>query len=162
MWTKRWSLCSISLIAKFLQLPCKSGPHFMSTLKVVHRSPGSYNKVIYIIFFVMSASLTKFKSCNTLQNLRYQVLVLILCFLSVIHSQVMWQSWSGFKSLHFESRKHKHLSDHWLLVAMFNIYEIYPSGKSIPLNLNLADSFQWLLHLSFTLEIFVKHLIHSS
>ena len=103
MWTKRWSLCSISLIAKFLQLPCKSGPHFMSALKVVHRSPGSYNKVIYIIFFVMSASLTKFKSCNTLQNLRYQVLVLILWFLSVIHSQVVWQSWSGFKSLNLEN-----------------------------------------------------------
>ena len=28
----------------------KSGFHFMSVLKIVHRSPGSHDKVIYMIF----------------------------------------------------------------------------------------------------------------
>ena len=31
----------------------KSGFHFMSVLKTVHRSPGSHDKVIYIVLFCL-------------------------------------------------------------------------------------------------------------
>ena len=67
-----------SLLYKFLQACCRSDPHFMSVLKIVNKSPGSHDKVIYIIFFAMLTSLTK---------LQYMVepeissLVVILCFI---------------------------------------------------------------------------------
>ena len=53
-----------SLLYKFLLACCKSGPNFISALKIVHRSPGSHDKIIHIIFFGTSTSLTKFESCS--------------------------------------------------------------------------------------------------
>ena len=35
----------VSLLHKYLQACC-NGPHLMTTPKIVHRSPGSHNKVI--------------------------------------------------------------------------------------------------------------------
>ena len=37
----------------------------MSILKIVDKSQGSHDKVIYVNIFVMSTSLTKFQSCIT-------------------------------------------------------------------------------------------------
>ena len=41
----------VSLLCKFLQAYCKSGPNFMSVLKILHRPQGSYDKIIYMIIF---------------------------------------------------------------------------------------------------------------
>ena len=38
----------VSLLYKVLQACFKFGPHFMSVLKIVHRSPSSHNKVMYM------------------------------------------------------------------------------------------------------------------
>ena len=63
----------VFLQSKFLQACYSSGPHIMSVLKLVHTSQGSHEKVIYTNFFLMPTTLTKFESCSTWQNLRYQV-----------------------------------------------------------------------------------------
>ena len=52
----------VSLLYKFMQACCKTGSHFMTILKVVHKSLGSHDKVIYINFFVRPVSLTRFES----------------------------------------------------------------------------------------------------
>ena len=51
----------VSLLYKCLQACCKCGPHYMSVLKIVHRPPGSPDEVIYMNFFVILKSLTKFE-----------------------------------------------------------------------------------------------------
>ena len=43
----------VSFLHIFLQTCFKSGPHFIPALKIVHRSPGSHNKVIYVNSFVL-------------------------------------------------------------------------------------------------------------
>ena len=55
----------VSLLYKLLQECSKSGFHFMSVLKIEHRSPGSHDMVIYMIFFVFPANLTEFETCST-------------------------------------------------------------------------------------------------
>ena len=75
----------VSLLYKFLQACYKSVIYFASVLKIVHRSPGSHDKVIYMIFFVPPASLTKF------ENYRYNVWS-PFCVSSVIRIEIAWQS----------------------------------------------------------------------
>ena len=49
-------------INKFLQACYSNGSHFMSVLKIIQRSPGSHDKVMYMNFFILPAILTKFES----------------------------------------------------------------------------------------------------
>ena len=55
----------ISLLYKFVQACYKSGPHLKYVLKIVHRPPDSHDKIIYMNFFVIPTSVTKFESCCT-------------------------------------------------------------------------------------------------
>ena len=57
-----WNKNIVSLLYKFLKVCCKPIPHFMYVLKIVHSSPGSHDKVIYMNFFVIPTSLSKFES----------------------------------------------------------------------------------------------------
>ena len=104
-----WITKAVSLLYKLLQVCCRSGLHFISVPKIVHRSPGSHNKDIYMNFFFLLflffilfclLGLTKFESCSTWYNLRYQTLS-SFCFSSVIRIQVTWGSWWRFKCFIF-------------------------------------------------------------
>ena len=113
-----------SLLYKFFQTCCESGPYFMSVLKIVGRQPGSHDKVIYMNFFY-----NVYKS-NQVRKLQYMVipeiqsLVLIFCFVCNPYP-FAWQSWWQFWCLLFEPRKSKRLSRHRLLVKKFDICEIH-------------------------------------
>ena len=52
----------VSLLYKFLQACYSNGSFFMSVLKIIQRSPGSHDKVIYLNFSIFPAILTKFES----------------------------------------------------------------------------------------------------
>ena len=70
----------LSLLYKILFASCKSGPHFMPVLKMVERSPGSRDKVIYMIFL----SCLQVKPVWKLQYMvepDISILVLFLCFI---------------------------------------------------------------------------------
>ena len=43
-----WKKKIVSLLYKFLEECLKFGPHFVAVLKIVHRSPRSDDKVIYM------------------------------------------------------------------------------------------------------------------
>ena len=113
----------ISFLYKALQSCFKSVLHFMSVLKFVRMSPASHDKVIYMDFFAMNTGLTKFESCSTWKNLRYQFSSLFRV-LSVIRMQVAWQSWWQLWRLLFESRKRKCLTRHRLLIWKWSICKI--------------------------------------
>ena len=51
----------VSLQYTLLQTCCRSRPHFMAVLKIVHRLPASHDKVIYMNFSLMSTNLTSLK-----------------------------------------------------------------------------------------------------
>ena len=82
-------------VVQFSQACCRFDLHFMSVLKIIHRSPSSHYKVIYMNCFVMPTSLTKYASCSTWKNLRHQVWS-SFCVSSVFCIQVAWQSWWQF------------------------------------------------------------------
>ena len=46
-----WSYKMVSCLHKILKTFWTSSPHFMSVLKIVHRSPGSHDKVVYKVIF---------------------------------------------------------------------------------------------------------------
>lgn len=80
-WQSMWKKEVVPLLDKFSQECWKSGPHFMSIMKVLHRPPGFRDKVVYINFFVMSARLTKFENCITyMVEPEISSLVFIFCF----------------------------------------------------------------------------------
>ena len=141
MWKKM-----VSLLCKFLQACCKSGPHFKSVLKIVYRLPDSHDKIIYMIVY-------KWIQVWMLQYMvepEISSLVLNLCS-SVTRIQVAWQSLWWFRCLHFEPRKRKRLSHYRLLVRKFNICLHITSlcnatGILVPPNLQFVSSFRWLLH----------------
>ena len=113
----------VSFLYKALQASSKSVLHFMSVLKFVRMLPGSHDKVIYMNFFAMNTGLTRFESCITWKNLKYQFWSLF-CVLSVIRMQVAWQSWWRLRCFLFESRKRKRLTHHRFLVWKWSICEI--------------------------------------
>ena len=57
-----WNKKMVSLLYKFLQACYSNGSHFMSVLKIIQRSPGSHDKVMYMNFFILPVILTKFES----------------------------------------------------------------------------------------------------
>ena len=56
-----------TLVHKCFQAYCRSGPHFMPAMKIVHRSLGNHEKssVTIYVFFIMPTSLIKFESYST-------------------------------------------------------------------------------------------------
>ena len=57
-----WNKKMVSLLYKFWQACYSNASHFMSVLKIIQRSPGSHDKVMYMNFFILPAILTKFES----------------------------------------------------------------------------------------------------
>ena len=54
-----------SLLHTFSQACCNSGPNFSFALKMIYWSPGSHEKIIFMIFFVVPTSVTKIESSST-------------------------------------------------------------------------------------------------
>ena len=76
MWNKKM----VSLLYEFLQACCKFGPHFLSVRKIVHTSPGSHNKFIYMNCFCYAHKSEQVWELQYMLAPEISSLVLILCF----------------------------------------------------------------------------------
>ena len=97
----------------------------MPVMKIIYRSPGSHDKVIYMSFCYMPTRSNQVCKLQFMVESEISSLLNLIFYSSVTRVQVAWRSWWWFGCSLFEPRKRKCLSLHRLLVRKFNICEIH-------------------------------------
>ena len=78
-----------SFLYKFLQSCCKFGYYFMSVWKIVDRSPGSHDKVIYMILFCYAHKHKQVWKLPDMAEPKISSRVLILCIICNLYPGYM-------------------------------------------------------------------------
>ena len=88
MWNKKM----VCLLQKFFQACCKPVPCFMPVLKIIYRSPGSHDKVIYMSFCYMPTRSNQVCKLQFMVESEISSLLNLIFYSSVTRVQVAWQS----------------------------------------------------------------------